>query len=576
MELRCRLKPANSPVRCGLRMTEAWVVFGAGLAPWGALAVLRSLRFLHILQLEEYLTLPYLWWLQDNRSRYLRLAFLAPAVAGLAFGIWLAGFAAESVAVVGSAVWLAAAVVILATQYRTNQKAKKPLGMTARAWRLLLVELSLGAAIVGAAVGFGLLQGTRDGIVLGMFAATLKATLGGHLVLLANLALWPLEERLRRRFQDMAATKLREQQPRIIAITGSAGKTTVKELVAHLLSARYRVLKTPASFNTPLGIARTVNDSLQGQEYFVVEMGAYKRGEIAKLCRLVGGTDVSAITTMNAQHLERFGSLEATAAAKFEIVEGLKPGGTAVLNFDVTALRERVLRSLDEAHDRRAQDGRGPALISFGVESEDVTLRASDVVETEAGIEFDVTHEGETTRVRTQLMARHNASNVLAAMGIGLSCGLDVEYMAAAVRQFRPPEHRLQRLETGDVTVLDDAYNANPEGIIGAIEVLGGYAPRRRILVTPGLVEMGKAKAEYHARIGAAAAANVDVAFLVGPKQTEDIREAMLTASFPEASLHVTRSLDEARAVMAEMTAAGDVVLYANDLPDQYDEFLMI
>ena len=545
-------------------MIEAWVVVGAGLAPWGALTVLRLLRFLHILQLEEYLTPQYLWWLQNNPSRYLRLAFLAPALAGLAIGIWLAGFESESVAVVGAAVWLGAAIAILVTQYRTRRKAKKPLVMTARAWRILAVAVALAGAIVGLGAGIGLLQGERDGLVLSMFAGTLVATLGGHLVLAANLVLWPPEERSRRRFQGMAAAKLREGQPRIIAITGSAGKTTTKELVAHLLSARYRVLKTPASFNTPLGIARTINDSLQGQEYFVVEMGAYKRGEIARLCRLVGGMDVSAITTVNAQHLERFGSLQATAAAKFEIVGGLKTGGTAVLNFDVAALREKASQLM------------GVELISFGVESEGVTLRGSDVVQAEAGIEFGVTFEGQTTRVRTQLLARHNAENVLTAIGIGLSCGLDVEYMAAAIRQFRPPEHRLQPVEAGGVTVLDDAYNANPAGIIGAIEVLGRYAPRRRVLVTPGLVEMGKAKGEYHARIGAAAAANVDVAFLVGPKQTADIKEAMLQASFPEASLHVVRSLDEAREAMSAIGLVGDVVLYANDLPDQYDEFLMI
>ena len=143
-------------------------------------------------------------------------------------------------------------------------------------------------------------------------------------------------------------------------------------------------------------------------------------------------------------------------------------------------------------------------------------------------------------------------------------------------RGFLPPDHRLQPVEANGVTVLDDAYNANPEGVIGAIEVLGRYAPRRRVLVTPGLIEMGKEKGTYHARIGKAAAANVDVAFLVGPKQTEDIREAMLAASFPEQCLHVTRSLDEAREGLAKIGAAGDVVLYANDLPDQFDEFLTI
>jgi UDP-N-acetylmuramoyl-tripeptide--D-alanyl-D-alanine ligase len=545
-------------------MTEVWVVFGVALVPWAVLTYVRLRRFLHILQLEEYLTPQYLQWLRDHQSRYLRVTFLVPVVAGLVVGIWLGGFADESLAVVGVGVWLAAGVTVLATQYRSTPRAKKPLVITARARRLLAVASALAASIVALCIGFGWLAGEREAVAMGMLSPAAVCVIAGHVVVLSNLVLWPFEEMSRRRFQRMAAAKLAAQRPRIIAITGSAGKTTTKELVAHLLSARYRVLKTPASFNTPLGIARTVNDSLQGHEYFVVEMGAYKRGEIARLCRLVGGTDVSAITTVNAQHLERFGSLEATAEAKWEIVEGLKAGGTAVLNFDVGTVRERASR-LAEAN-----------VISFGVESEDVTLRGRDVVEPETGIEFDVTFKGETTRVKTQLLARHNVGNVLAAMGIGLSCGLDVPYMAAAVRQFRPPEHRLQPVEANGVTVLDDAYNANPEGIIGAIEVLGRYAPRRRVLVTPGLIEMGEAKAAYHARIGKAAASNVDVAFLVGPRQTADIRQAMLEASFPEESLHVARSLDEVRQALVEMGAAGDVVLYANDLPDQFDEFLVI
>jgi UDP-N-acetylmuramoyl-tripeptide--D-alanyl-D-alanine ligase len=355
------------------------------------------------------------------------------------------------------------------------------------------------------------------------------------------------------------------------------------------------VLKTPASFNTPLGIARTVNDSYDGQDHFVVEMGAYRRGEIERLCRLVGGTDVSVITTVNAQHLERFGSLEATAEAKFEIVEGLRRGGTAVLNFDVAAVRERagLLRGAQEAGsphppapspgEERGSQGLRFAkaeevnVLSFGVEWEDVGLRGANVVETRTGIEMDVTWGGETVHVAPRLLARHNATNVLAAMGVGLACGLELGYMAAAIGRFEPPEHRLrpQELSNG-VTLLDDGYNANPEGIIGALEVLGSYAPRRRVLVTSGLIEMGREKAAYHARIGKAAAKYADVAVLVGPKQTSDIRAAMLEAGFAAERVHVARNPEDAESVLGRIGEAGDVVLHSTDLPDQFDEYLVI
>jgi UDP-N-acetylmuramoyl-tripeptide--D-alanyl-D-alanine ligase len=542
-------------------MTEVWILFGVALLPWAALTVIRLKRFLHILQLEEYLTPQYARWLRENASRYTWQGYSKSLSLFLVLYL-LAFLDVDRSSVAGTVFWGALGLFFLVVSVRLARPTKKPLVMTARARRILSVSVSFVVVVVCLTLIF-----VTDSDYSGLLAGTLLLTLclfAGHVVLLANLALWPLEERSRRRFQRLASAKLAQQRPRVIAITGSAGKTTTKELVAHLLSARYRVLKTPASFNTPLGVARTVNDSFQGQEFFVVEMAAYKRGEIAKLCALVGGTDISAITTVNAQHLERFGSLEATAAAKWEIVDGLKPGGAAVLNFDVSAVRERAERLS------------GVEVISFGAESEDVKLRAGGVVETSTGIEFDVTYGREQTHITTRLLARHNVTNVLAALGIGLSCGLDVPYMAAAIRGFLPPDHRLQPVEVNGVTVLDDAYNANPEGIIGAIEVLGRYAPRRRVLVTPGLIEMGKDKETYHARIGKAAAANVDLAFLVGPKQTADIRYAMVAASFPEASLHVTRSLDEARDLLAKIGAKGDVILYANDLPDQFDEFLTI
>ena len=560
--------------------------------PWAALTYVRLKRFLHILQLEEYLTPQFLHWLAVSVRRYLSPP-LVLAGGGVSL-LLLIALTLDSDRAIWAAITAWGLTCVSLILRGRSQQPKKPLVMTSRARRLLLTGEVLDLGIIGLAVGLGLLGGEREAIAAGVVATFVACLLAGHVLVIANLSLWPFEEMSRRRFQRMAARKLREKRPRIIAITGSAGKTTTKELVAHLLSARHRVLKTPASFNTPLGIARTVNDSYDGQEFFVVEMGAYKRGEIERLCRLVGGADVSVITTVNAQHIERFGSLVATAEAKFEIVEGLRPGGTEVLNFDVAAIRELVMTRVpfgaaqgmlrhrfgaqDERVDNRpTSEQTGIEVLAFGVESEDVGLRGTNVVETQTGVEFDVTYRGEKAHVVTQLLARHNAGNVLAAIGVGLTCGLELAYMAAAIRQFAPPEHRLQPVQLGNgVTVLDDAYNANPEGIIGALEVLGRYAPRRRIVVTPGLIEMGREKASYHGRIGRAAAKWADVAVLVGPKQTADIKAAMLEASFPPDRLHVARGFAEAQDMLRRVGEPGDVILYANDLPDQFDEFLVI
>ena len=544
-------------------MPEVWLAFALGLLAWSVLLYVRTRRFLHILQLEEYLTREYFRWISTNYARYLRPlhAWTAAAVGMAALFIVLG-----EVELLWVAIWGLHGLLGLSMGAQ-HARPRKPLVVTARARRVLVAAVALGAGGVALATGVGLLVGEREAIAAGIVTATVLTLFAGHVVLAANLLLWPIEERSRRRFQSMAERKIRERQPKIIAITGSAGKTTTKELIGHILAARFRVLRTPSSFNTPMGISRTVNDALTDQDYFVVEMGAYKKGEIAKLCRLVGGTDISVITTVNAQHLERFGSLEKTAEAKFEIVEGLKPGGTAVLNFDVPAVR------------LHAANHSGLEILTFGIESEDVRVRATAVREQEGGIEVDVAVSGETATIRAPLLGRHNAGNVLAAIGVGLKCGLDLQYMAAALRQARPPEHRLQPLPlpTGGI-LLDDGYNGNPQGIIGAIEVLGSYAPRRRILITPGLIEMGKDRAQYHEAIGRAAAKNVDVAYLIGPRQTADIRAGILDAGFPEAHVHTMRSLEEAREQVTAIGGwdAGSVVLIANDLPDQFDEYLVI
>ena len=410
----------------------AWIAFWVGTGIWAVLTFLRLKAFLHILQLEEYFTRSYVHWLSTNYDRYLRT--MPGAAAGPALAYLL--LTMDDIELVGLAVWAIVGAGLAVT--RPRHKAKKPLVMTARAKRVLYVSAGLWIAAVALATGIGLAIGEHEAVAAGVFVASVLCAFAGHVVALANLLLAPVEARMRRKFEVAASAKLADQRPKIIAITGSAGKTTTKEMVSHLLSGRFRVLKTPASFNTPMGISRTVNEMLEHHDYFVCEMGAYQKGEIEKLCRLVGGTDISVITTVNAQHLERFGSLEKTAEAKWEIVEGLKPGGAAILNYDVAAVRER------------GEKLTGVDVTPFGIESNDVPLRATAVREQEGGIEVDVSYQDDEASVRVSVLGRHNAGNVVAAIGIGLRCGLDLPYMAAALRQFHSPEHRLQPLKLPD------------------------------------------------------------------------------------------------------------------------------
>ncbi|MBI2910891.1 MAG: UDP-N-acetylmuramoyl-tripeptide--D-alanyl-D-alanine ligase, partial [Chloroflexi bacterium] len=300
---------------------------------------------------------------------------------------------------------------------------------------------------------------------------------------------------------------------------------------------------------------------------FIVEMRAYKRGDIATLCRLHRAPDIAIVTQINEQHQERFGSLENTVRAKFECVAALRPEGTAILNFD-------------NPHIRAYGDGPPPpSLIRYGTDPDaPLDLRARNVVTGPEGTSFELAWTGQPcVAVRTSLLGNHNVLNTLAAAGAAHLCGLDLSAVANALRLLSPPRHRLQPMPSSEgVTVLDDSYNANPDGLLEAIDVLASFRPRRRVLVTPGLVEMGPIQAHHHRRIGQRAAASCDLAILVGPRQTEEIRLGLFEAGFPPQRLHVARDFAHATDLLRALGQPDDVVLFANDLPDQYDEGLRI
>lgn len=550
-------------------LPEVFLLLG-GLGAWTALFLGRLKRFLHICQLEEYFTAAYAAWLWRHPTRHfharlLLIGVLPTALAAVA--LWTPVPVEGRLGAV-TAWGIAGFVLLLLRQRRT---ARKPLAFTARARRLYAATIVLGLGPPWAVALWALARepGTdadqaEATTILLMAGATL---LSGHLLALANLLLFPLEATTRARYARAATAIVWARRPRIIAITGSAGKTTTKEILHALLSPRFKVLATPASFNTPMGITRVIRESLTDQEIFIVEMGAYKRGDIASLCRLVGAPDIAIVTQINEQHLERFGSLENTIHAKFEGVAALRAGGTAILNFD-------------NPHIRAYSDGPPPSgLIRYGT-APDVLLdlRAGIIVTGPEGTSFDIAWNGQpSVAVRTSLLGSHNVLNTLAATAAAHLCGLDLPTIANALRLLSPPRHRLQPMPSSDgVTVLDDSYNANPDGLLEALDVLATFRPRRRVLVTPGLVEIGPTQAHLHRRIGQHAAASCDLAILVGPQQTAGIRLGLVDRGFPAERLHIARDFAHATELLRALGKPDDVVLFANDLPDQYDEGLRI
>ncbi len=539
-----------------------WLTAGAASAVWLAAGWRWLARLLHMLQGGGYYQRHFVRWLLQAGRRHqiiFTAALLWPLLTvGLQTTSWPAWLP-----LLGLVAWGLVALLWL-LRFRAPP-AKRPLRWTKKALALavlvcLQVLLAAGAlAVIGFQVG-----GASGGAVglslgLGVGLALLPALLA-----LATLAVWPAQVLGAALLLRAARRKLRASNARVIGITGSYGKTSTKEFVSTLLAARYRVLKTPESYNTALGIARVLlRDLRPDHDYMVVELGAYKPGEIRRLCQLVRPR-IGVLTAIGPQHLERFGSIERIAAAKYELIESLPADGVAVFNADDPRCRALADRTAGQVIRYSVQEPPGP----------DVNLAAGPVEHGQRCASFTVqADDGAAQPVTVALLGLTNVSNVVAAAAVARLCGLSLAEIASAARDIEPVPHRLQPIDgAGGVLVIDDAYNSNPVGAAAALDVLAAVPGRRKVLVTPGMVELGERHAVEHKTLGRRAAAVCDTVVLVGPARTAPILAGLRAAAFPPEHVVVVASLAEATARLATLLGPGDVVLFENDLPDTYDE----
>lgn len=489
-----------------------------GIVPaFTAFQFVRLRRALHVFQLEAYKRPNFRRWLRANPDK---AAFLEPST------------------------------------------GKKPLVMTGRAWRVLVAAtlMSLFGVLLPSAAAHLFLGGAPADLVAWALATAALFMLAPLLIPGADWLLTPVQRAINAGYERRARRKLASVGPVVIGVTGSYGKTSTKFAVGRLLGDEDEVLVTPGSYNTTMGVVRAVNESLEpGHRFFVVEMGARQRGDIAEIGRLVGH-EVAVLTAIGVAHLESFGSREAIKKGKLEIVDTLRPGGVAVVNSDDATIRG--LR--DELH--------GVEVVRYGLDpagAPDVT--ANEVAVTRSGTEMTISDRrtGASVRVKTKLLGRHSIGHVLAGVAVALHQGRELESLRAPIAALTPVEHRLQLIEApGGVTVIDDAFNSNPEGAAAALEVLGSMPARQKIVVTPGIVELGELQHAANEELGRTAAAVADVLIVVARLN----REAILAgAEGGKARIVTTGSLDEATKELAGIVAAGDAVLFENDLPDQYE-----
>ena len=519
-----------------------------------ACCVAACRHYVHMLQLESYQLPGYRRWLSRNREQMLKqtvVVGLAATLLSWYMPILLSLFITEqekrstAADIVMLVLFVAAVAVLLVRELR--QPEKKPLAFTPRVKRLYL---AICALCLAACAVLALLH----------IPPYIAYAAVAYIVLAAAAIMQPVENGINRGFFESAKQKL-EARPDLIkiGITGSYGKTSTKFALRDILSQKYNVLATPASFNTPMGLSRVVNEQLRPEhELFIAEMGARHVGDIKELCELVK-PKYGLLTSIGPQHLETFGSIENIAGTKNELIEALPEDGIAFFSSDGGYV-DRLYARCEKEKYRTGFEG-----------DRKLYMTVKDVRVDAQGSRFVLECEdGGRISCRTKLLGRHNIQNIALCAAVARKLGLEYDEIARGIRVIEPVEHRLQ-LIPGPMTVIDDAFNSNPTGAAEALRVLSGFSGRR-LIITPGMVEQGEKEDELNYAFGTQMPGCVDIVILVGPKHTRPIYDGLVEAGFDEQEIHVVRNLDEATELLRRMGRPGDTVLFENDLPDNYNE----
>lgn len=432
---------------------------------------------------------------------------------------------------------------IFSHYFKRTIENKKPIRWTLKA------KVILSIAIILAIISLGLL--TFFYKVYGFLLGILIFTQSYAFIIPAYYVLQPVElykKYLMRKSTKQKITSL--PNLRVIGVTGSYGKTSVKEFLYHMLKTHYAVLRTPESYNTPYGIAKVVNLELNDlYDYFICEMGAYKSGEIKEICDIVKPS-YGILTGINEQHLESFGSLQTTTRTKFELIDSLPTTGYGIVNSD------------NELISKHISTYKKP-LISYGFSNKLFSIK--NVKTTIKGTHFSLVLNGKTYPAYTKLIGKPNLQNILAAATMSHKLGLSADKIISATADLCPVPHRLEIKPQSNMILIDNAYNSNVSGFKESITTLRTFQ-NPKIIVTPGIIELGKDTYEIHKQLGKLLD-DLDYIFLVGKS---DRTNGLLAGIHKKKKVKFINSLSEFWNEINTLKLSNPVVLLENDLPDNY------
>ncbi|MBQ2807582.1 MAG: UDP-N-acetylmuramoyl-tripeptide--D-alanyl-D-alanine ligase [Bacteroidaceae bacterium] len=491
---------------------------------------------IHMFQLSSYRYNRYSRWLVPgnivSKYRVLALLMLVPALFPNYLGV---GFATG--------------VTIGAWIYSLGEKFKTPLVYTMRVKRLFATNIILFAAITALSLLFA---GKWAPVIIGA-----ELLLSNFIMLLANMVNTPIEKAINRHYYNDAKRIIESHKGLIvIGVTGSFGKTSTKNYLASVLAEKYNVLVTPGNFNTLLGVIRTIREHLRPyHQVFIVEMGAKQKNDIKEICDLVHPT-IGIVTAVGEMHLETFKSVENIQDTKFELINSLPADGLGVINID-----SEYIKNYNGITSRCR-------ITKYAVEGEG-DYKAKDVVYGAGGVSFTLGNEQYSSR----LLGAGNLLNILASIAVADHLGVPANKQKNAIARLQPVEHRLSMKVANGITVLDDAYNSNPQGAKMSLEVLKNFAVgegNKRIVITPGFVEMGARQAAANMELGRTIAVSCDYAIIVNAVNREAIKSGIEEGCMPAEKYFLADSLNHAHRQLAQILRPGDVVLYENDLPDNF------
>lgn len=501
--------------------------------------LLTFLYYTHMYQLNSYKPSEQTAWIKSNPwQRYFSRTVWLVAV------IFFAAFMPKAAV-------LQILIFLFVSFVNRPFKAKKPLIYTNRVKRLIATASVVFA--VSLVVSFAIF-GEKFAIVPAVICFFMPFYL-----ILCDFINKPLEKSINNGYIRNAKEILRSSPNlTVIGITGSFGKTSVKYFLNKILSGKYNVLMTPGNFNTTLGVVRTIRENLRAtHDVFICEMGARHVGDIAEICDIVH-PKYGIITSVGEQHMETFKSIDNIINTKFELYNAVPADGKVFLNYDNTYIRNYP-KSQKSCY--------------YSVDNSNADFYAHDLRVSTEGSTFSVHFpDGNSARFSTSLIGTHNVLNITAAISAAYTLGMTADEIAIQVKRIESVPHRMELIPQGNNIVIDDAYNSNPDGAAAALDTLAMFEGTK-ILVTPGMIELGERQYDCNKQFGMYAAQKCDFAVLVGRDNSDSIQDGLIAGGFDSARIHRVNSLTDAINLVGSLSHGNSrkIILLENDLPDNFN-----